>query len=315
MLHLYKNKENNWKWYQLESVGEKEIARIIDENEECKTWIENIKNDDTNTLKIDTTQNDRPFVEGSLIFDQHTINREEHDMFHFYITEQTLLTVDLDFSKLKNTEIEKVIGQMAYSRNAIEAFFIIIGAIVNNYLDKIDEFEIKLNELIWEIQKRNNIDTLDKIYERRHELLVCRNLMIPVKEILYGMQEGFGTDILEYPQVRQRVMKIERCLALLQDYQQEIDTLLKVEEVVSGHRGNSIMKTLTVLTTLFTPISAWGALWGMNFKNMPELSWRYGYIAALGLIVVNTILLYIYLYRKGWTGDILKGNKKKSLFK
>jgi len=53
----------------------------------------------------------------------------------------------------------------------------------------------------------------------------------------------------------------------------------------------------------------------MNFKNMPELSWRYGYIAALGLIVVNTILLYIYLYRKGWTGDILKGNKKKSLFK
>lgn len=260
MLHLYKNKENNWKWYQLESVGEKEIARIIDENEECKTWIENIKNDDTNTLTIDTVQNDRPFVEGSLIFDQHTINREEHDMFHFYITEQTLLTVDLDFSKLKNTEIEKVIGQMAYSRNAIEAFFIIIGAIVNNYLDKIDEFEIKLNELIWEIQKRNNIDMLDKIYERRHELLVCRNLMIPVKEILYGMQEGFGTDILEYPQVRQRVMKIERCLALLQDYQQEIDTLLKVEEVVSGHRGNSIMKTLTVLTTLFTPISAWGAL-------------------------------------------------------
>lgn len=50
------------------------------------------------------------------------------------------------------------------------------------------------------------------------------------------MQEGFGTDILEYPQVQQRVMKIERCLALLQDYQQEIDTLLKVEEVVSGHR-------------------------------------------------------------------------------
>lgn len=162
MLHLYKNKENNWKWYQLESADEKEIARIIDENEECKTWIENIKNDDTNTLTIDTAQNDRPFVEGSLIFDQHTINREEHDMFHFYITEQTLLTVDLDFSKLKNTEIEKVIGQMAYSRNAIEAFFIIIGAIVNNYLDKIDEFEIKLNELIWEIQKRNNIDTLVK---------------------------------------------------------------------------------------------------------------------------------------------------------
>ncbi|WP_276211120.1 hypothetical protein [Heyndrickxia coagulans] len=43
MLHLYKNKENNWKWYQLESADEKEIARIIDENEECKTWIKNIK--------------------------------------------------------------------------------------------------------------------------------------------------------------------------------------------------------------------------------------------------------------------------------
>ncbi|WP_018662164.1 magnesium transporter CorA family protein [Heyndrickxia acidiproducens] len=315
MIHEFKNDDHHWKWYHLESHNQEEIKQIIDENKECKDWLDHIEKNQTNKLTVDTTRYEKPFVNGSLIYQQNTINREEHDLFHFYLTERILLTVDLDFSKLKNTEIKKIINQMEHSQNSVEAFSIILGALTNNYLKKIDDFEIKLNDLIWEIQKRNNIHTLDKIYERRHELLICRNLMIPIQEIMLGLEEGFGEEILRYPQIRQRYVKMKRCLTLIKEYQQEIDTMINVEEVISSHRGNSIMKTLTVITTLFTPISAWGALWGMNFKNMPELSWHYGYLLALGVILLNTVFLYFFLFKRGWTGDILQGKEKHSLFK
>ncbi|RYL88519.1 magnesium transporter CorA [Sporolactobacillus sp. THM7-4] len=315
MLKKYENKDYQWIWYRLESWDETEIKQIIDQNKECRDWLKNIEKNHTNKITVNTTQYDQPFVNGSLIYMQNTINREENDIFHYYITEHTLLTVDLDFSRLKNTEIKKIVEQMDRSKNAIDAFFIILGALTTNYLEKISDFEIKMNEMIWDIKKRNNTSTLDKIYDRRHELSICRNLMIPVREILLGLEEAFGEEILQYPQVKQKTIKIKRCLMLLKEYQHEIDTLIDVEAVVSSHRGNEIMKTLTVITVLFTPIACWSALWGMNFPNMPWLSWRYGFIAALTVIIVNTILLYLYLYRKGWTGDILKTREKHSMFK
>jgi Mg2+ and Co2+ transporter CorA len=60
---------------------------------------------------------------------------------------------------------------------------------------------------------------------------------------------------------------------------------------------------------------AWGALWGMNFKFMPELEWKYGYLMSLILIIVSMIAIYLYLKMKGWMGDLLKSKKKGAFFK
>ena len=60
--------------------------------------------------------------------------------------------------------------------------------------------------------------------------------------------------------------------------------MIHLQEVVSSHRGNEIMKALTVLTAVSTPLTALGALWGMNFKYMPELEWKYSYLMALYLL-------------------------------
>jgi magnesium transporter len=71
-------------------------------------------------------------------------------------------------------------------------------------------------------------------------------------------------------------------------------------------RMNEIMKVLTILSTIFLPITAIGGIYGMNFHhdvspyNMPELDWRYGYPFALGLMAVFVAGLLIYYRRKGW---------------
>jgi magnesium transporter len=69
---------------------------------------------------------------------------------------------------------------------------------------------------------------------------------------------------------------------------------------------NEIMKVLTILSTIFLPITAIGGIYGMNFNpdvsrtNMPELNWRYGYLFALGLMVLSVVTLMVYYRRKGW---------------
>ena len=88
-----------------------------------------------------------------------------------------------------------------------------------------------------------------------------------------------------------------------------------MESLVSNQRGNEIIKTLTVITTIFTPAAVFGAIWGMNFKSIPEFEWAHGYAFALTVILSTTFGLYFYLKKKGWMGEILKTKSKKSMFK
>ena len=97
---------------------------------------------------------------------------------------------------------------------------------------------------------------------------------------------------------KQTHVKLERGLQLVKEYQEELDTMIHLQEVVSSHRGNEIMKALTVLTAVSTPLTALGALWGMNFKYMPELEWKYSYLIALYLLFSQQRYVYVYAIQR-----------------
>jgi len=69
---------------------------------------------------------------------------------------------------------------------------------------------------------------------------------------------------------------------------------------VQNQRLNEVMKVLTVIATIFIPLTFIASIYGMNFKNMPELEWRFGYAWALGLMAATASGLIIYFKRKGW---------------
>ena len=94
---------------------------------------------------------------------------------------------------------------------------------------------------------------------------------------------------------------------LLSHYAMEIDTLLMMDDAISNFRGNDIMKTLTIFTALFMPATVIGAVWGMNFERIPWAGERWGFITVSAIIVVTTLLIYWWLWHKGWTGDLLNG--------
>jgi magnesium transporter len=307
---------NKWKWYQFDKNDSKRIGPII-ESVNCGSsgWLEQLQEHKTNFLRIKTLDDGKKVVTGSLIYQQNFEEELDYKIFHFYVSMDRLITVDLMLSSFKHINTEDLLRLIDRTENPVDGFLIFLGELMNEMLYEIDQFEAALKTLIWSVRKRNETSLLEKIYTQRHELLVWKNLLIPIKELKMGIEEINLNEVSEGDIFKTTCKRIERAVELLNEYEHELDSIINLEEVISSHRGNEIMKTLTVITTIFTPVMAFGSLWGMNFKHMPELEWKFGYIMSVILIVVSTILLYGFLKFNGWTGDLLRGKKKGSFFK
>ncbi|MBT2657856.1 magnesium transporter CorA family protein [Bacillus sp. ISL-18] len=303
---------NKWKWIEWNSEKMNQLPPSNNEDPVMTVWLKQVGKDKANSLRVTSLENGEKVINGSLIFQQSYTDENDYKIFHFFLTTNQLITVDLEITSLDRDNLNR---QLARTNNAVEGFLLFLGELMNGMLVEIDQFEETLKTLIWNVRKRNEIGILELVYKRRHELLVCKNLLIPINEVKMAIDEINFPDSMDGEFFSCTSKRIERAQVLLNEYEHELDSLINLEEVISSHRGNEIMKTLTVMTTIFTPIMAYGSLWGMNFKNMPELNWHYGYIFSIVMILVSTALLYYFIKNKGWTGDLLKGKKKGSFFK
>lgn len=310
--------ENKWKWQQLTSHDIEEMKKEGNSESSHLTIniIEEFQENTANSLRIEFPEDDSYYImKGSLVYDQNLEDEKDYKIFHFYLSNETLITVDFDLTIFKHCDTNSITNHMKIIDKPIEGFSLIVRELLTEYLVSIDDFEDKLRNLVWGIHQKNNTDTLDKVFKRRQELLVWKNLLIPLREIIFAIEELCLDEISNNKIYNHTEIRLKRALYLINEYEHEVDSIINLEEVISSHRGNEIMKTLTVMTAIFTPVTAWGALWGMNFKHMPELEWTYGYLFSLTLIILSMVAVYIYLKMKGWTGDLLRGKKKGSFFK
>jgi magnesium transporter len=302
-----------WTWHQHECHKE-ELRELIADNKGCRKWLTHIKENKTNYLRIERDKDGDPIIRGSITYKQNPENQEEFEVFHFYIRPKSFITVGLDLSKITGDYRESCDHLIIEEKTPVEGFLILMGELINHFLDGIDQFESKLKKLQRDVQRNNHTTLLNSIYDSRIELINWSDLTLPVHETAMAIKEAFLDDITETNAYKKITTRIERTLTLISHYRQDIDTLLNLEEVLSSHRGNEIMKTLTVFTVIVTPAMALGAIWGMNFKHMPELNWKFGYLYAMILIVGSTVGIYAWLRMKGWTGDLLRGKKNRKHF-
>lgn len=306
---------SQWKWYELDLQDTHLIEKKVKESHEYERWIKQIEKNDNNSINMYTGTPGKENVWGSLIYQQDVEKREDNATFHFYLTRKELITANFDLSKLDHHNAKTMKEKMHHCESPMEGFLVLLSEIIADFLKKIDKFEVKLHKLLWEIKENNRTKILDRAAAVEHELLVWKNLIIPMQETQMAVEEAFGAQTAQGEQFKRATCRIDRTKTLLDAYEGEIKSVLNLENLISTHRGNEITKTLTIMTTLFAPTTALGAIWGMNFKHMPELEWKFGYAFSGVLMVVSTVALYFYLKSKGWMGDLLNTKSKKSFFK
>jgi magnesium transporter len=141
-----------------------------------------------------------------------------------------------------------------------------------------------------------------KVHSLRQELMQLRRLAFPMRELLSKLAreaaERNEPDKSPYIQDLQ-----DHLMLLLEDIEECKDRLNGLYEWYNmhlQHKTNQVVQTLTVISTIFIPITFVAGVYGMNFKAMPELDWKYGYVFAWGIMLVMTGLMGLYFRSKRW---------------
>lgn len=141
-------------------------------------------------------------------------------------------------------------------------------------------------------QFRTNVRTIrNQVWPLRHQIRVLLREHLPLlgPEASQGFQEM--EEIVE--------LLFENCELL----RGQCDAITQAYTASVGNRMNQVMKTLTILTTIFAPLTFIAGIYGMNFQNMPELRWRIGYPGALALMALVAGVQAFWLWRRGWFQD------------
>ena len=187
-------------------------------------------------------------------------------------------------------------------RGADYLLYALLDLVVDHYFIVLENFGEKLEDLETELLNNPDKTTLNKLHRLRRETLLLRRTVYPLREMISRFEK------LEEPLISNNIkvfirdlydhtIKVIENIEVLRDM---TSGLLDLYMNTTSNKMNEIMKVLTILTSIFIPLTFISGVYGMNFVNMPELEFKYGYFAVLGLMVLVLIAMLIYLKRKKW---------------
>jgi magnesium transporter len=178
----------------------------------------------------------------------------------------------------------------------------IIDAMVDNFMPTIDEMDERSVAVEAEALHEPKRETLASIMQLKRSILALMRVILPQREIVNGLSRGEYALVSERAQIYYRniydhLVRIEMLIGGLRDM---TESALSTYLSSVSNRMNEVMKVLTLIATIFIPLTFIAGIYGMNFANMPELEWRYGYFGILIVMAVIGISLVIYFRKKKW---------------
>src|SRR5262249_16561844 len=136
----------------------------------------------------------------------------------------------------------------------------------------------------------------------RHQLLTLRRAVWPMREEVIILQRDESQLVTAETRLFLRDLydHAVQALEIVESMRETAVSALEVYGSGPNRRLNEAVRVLTVIATIFIPLTTIASIYGMNFKHMPELEWRYGYAWALGLMLASAVGMITYFKRRGW---------------
>lgn len=262
----------------------------------------------------------------------HSPKIEEHDNFLFLI----LKMIDFDKTKrdLNIEQISIILGKnyvITFQENTGDVFDVIrerirtakgrirkagadylmyrlLDAIVDNYFITLEYVDDKIEFVEEKLLDESEDSYLKEIHSLRKDILKLRRAVYPMRDMTYYLQRG------ENPLIQKSTIMFARDLhdhianniETIENYREIINGVLEVHLSNASHRMNQVIKLLTIISTIFIPLTFIVGIYGMNFNtevsifNMPELNWKYGYPFVMLVMLVIALGFVIFFKRKKW---------------
>ena len=178
----------------------------------------------------------------------------------------------------------------------------LMDTIVDNYFIILENLGDRIEEIEEKVAIDPKPETLQKIHRLKRDMIFLRKSVWPLREVISSL----GID--EISLIHNATQKFFR--DVYDHTIQVIDTVETFRDLLTGmhdtylssisNRMNEIMKVLTIIATIFIPLTFIAGIYGMNFDFMPELKWRFAYFAIWGIVVLIAVLMLIFFRRKKW---------------
>ena len=180
--------------------------------------------------------------------------------------------------------------------------YALLDTLVDFHYPILDQIEERIEALETSILSNPGHTTKSQIHQLKRQLLTLRRSIVPLREAVNRFSRNDSPFVKDETEIFIRDLHDHtvQILDSIETYRDMVNGLYDLYLSEIGFRTNAVMKVLTVISTIFIPLTFIAGIYGMNFANMPELGWKYGYFAVLGLMLVLALGSLSYFKRKKW---------------
>jgi magnesium transporter len=313
---------HSYRYRQIGDVAELSTVKDVDTN----TWVTVAGLHDTAVINaIGQLFGIHPLLLEDILNTDQRPKLEQYDDYVYLILKALLLEDD---GRIRTEQISIVLGQtfvLTFEEQEDDTFhalrqrieneqgrirkqsvdylaYSILDVIVDNYFIILENLGERIELLEDSLILNADQDKLEEIQYLKRELLYLRRSVWPLREVVGALQRGeselFAQSTLIY--LRDVYEHTIQVIDTIETYRDIVSSLLDIYLSSLSNKMNEVMKVLTVISTIFIPITFVTSLYGMNFAYMPELQWRWGYWGVWGVVLVTAVTMIIYFRRKKW---------------
>ena len=178
----------------------------------------------------------------------------------------------------------------------------LMDAIVDHYFLILEKLGERIEDIEDELVTNPSQETLRTIHHLKREMISLRKSVWPLREVLGCLERGESSLIQEPTQVYLRDVYDHtiQIIDTIETYRDTLSGILDIYLSSISNRMNEIMKVLTIIATIFIPLTFIVGIYGMNFEHMPELKWRAGYFIVWGIMAIVALSMLFYFRKRKW---------------
>lgn len=180
--------------------------------------------------------------------------------------------------------------------------YCLIDAVVDSYFEVLEHFGDELEKMEDELVGNPKNETIRKLHEMKREISYLRKSVWPMRDMVNNIERSESDLISDstFVYLRDAQDHIIRVIDTVEFYRDLIGGMIDLYMSSMSNRMNEVMKTMTIITTIFVPLTFIVGVYGMNFEFMPELHTQFGYYIVWLVMIVIVVILFVFFRIKKW---------------
>jgi magnesium transporter len=291
-------------WINVTGVHEESVVRTIGDHFHVHPLIQEDIAHTGQRPKLEPHDDYLYLVVKMLYFDDDQGGELRAEQVSFLVGERNLISFQEDPGDVFEPVRKRIRNGRGHirSRGPDYLAYALLDVIVDHYFVVLEAFGTRTEDLEDEIVGETPQDIEDDIHDLRRDLIYMRRMTWPMRELLYQLERldsPLWADTNQ-PYVRDTYDHVVQVLDLVEALRDTASGLHDLHMTSISNRMNEIMKVLTIIGTIFIPLTFIAGIYGMNFEHMPELGWTWAYPAVWGLMIALAGALLFYFRRHEW---------------